>query len=108
MEWLFNLGSILFGLTAWALPVIQLVQRTHAGTKNNAVFSALSLGACAISLWMQIFYTDYLVMAGNWTELLGTSRTVAWLNTMVLVVTIILNEVALRICFRKELGVKKK
>ena len=54
--WL-NLGSLLLGLIAWILPVVNLVQHNKADHRNWVAFSVASVSACAISLCMQIFYT---------------------------------------------------
>jgi cytochrome c oxidase subunit 4 len=89
-SWL-NLGSLVLGLIAWILPVINLVRRNRKWT----VLSLASVSACAISLCMQIFYTDYLVRIADWSALMDTSSAVAMVSTLLLVVTIILNAVSL-------------
>lgn len=92
-SWL-NLGSLVFGLIAWILPVINLVQRNKADRRNWVVFSIASIGACAISLCLQIFYTDHLVKTEDWSALMDTSSAVATVATILLAVTIILNAAA--------------
>jgi len=59
------------------------------------VFSVASFSACAISLCMQIFYTDYLVNIADWAALLDTSHAVAWVAWVLLIVTMILNVITL-------------
>jgi cytochrome c oxidase subunit 4 len=46
--WL-NLGSLLLGLVAWVLPVVNLMHHNKADHRNWVVFSVASVGACAIS-----------------------------------------------------------
>jgi len=99
--WL-NLGSLILGLIAWILPVVNLVQRNKADHRNWVVFSIVSVSACAISLCMQIFYTNHLVEAEDWSALLDTSSAVALVAVILLVVTIILNTFSLAVYHRKK------
>ena len=92
--WL-NLGSLVLGLIAWVLPVVNLVQHKKADHRNWVAFSVASVSACAISLCMQIFYTDHLVKIEDWSALMDTSHAVALVATLLLVVTIILNAITL-------------
>lgn len=92
--WL-NFGSLILGLIAWALPVVNLMRQKTARHGNRAVFPVLSVGACAVSLCMQIFYTNHLVRIEDWSALLDTSRASALAAAALLLVTIILNAVAM-------------
>jgi hypothetical protein len=92
--WL-NLGSLVLGLIAWVLPVVNLVQRNKAEHRNRVVFSVASVSACAISLCMQIFYTDHLVKIEDWSALMDTSHAAALVATLLLIVTILLNVITL-------------
>jgi cytochrome c oxidase subunit 4 len=98
--WL-NLGSLVLGLIAWILPVVNLVQHNKADRRNWIIFSVASVSACAISLCMQIFYTDHLVKIEDWSALMDTSHAVALVATLLLVVTIILNAITLVVYYRK-------
>ena len=98
--WL-NLGSLVFGLIAWILPVVNLVQRNKADHRNWVVFSIVSVSACAISLCMQIFYTNHLVKLEDWSALMDTSSAVALIATILLVVTIMLNAFTLVVYYRE-------
>jgi cytochrome c oxidase subunit 4 len=98
--WL-NLGSLLLGLIAWILPVVNLVQHNKADHRNWVAFSVASVSACAISLCMQIFYTDHLVKIEDWSALMDTSSAVALVATVLLAVTIILNAITLVVYSRK-------
>lgn len=98
--WL-NLGSLALGLIAWILPVVNLMQHNKADRRNWAVFSVASLSACATSLCMQLFYSDYLVKIEDWSALMDTSSAVALVATILLVVTIILNAITLVVYYRK-------
>ncbi|MEL7657284.1 MAG: hypothetical protein AAGU75_15430 [Bacillota bacterium] len=100
--WL-NLGSLVLGLIAWILPVVNLAQHNKADHRNWVVFSVASISACAISLCMQIFYTDHLVKIEDWSALMDTSHAVALVATLLLVVTIILNAITLVVYYGKKL-----
>jgi len=58
---LLNLGSLLLGLIAWILPVINLANNNKAEHKNWVVISISSVSTCAIALYMQILYGNHLV-----------------------------------------------
>ena len=92
-SWL-NLGSLVLGLIAWILPVINLAAHTKAGRRSFIIFSVASVSACAISLCMQIFYTDYLVKIEDWSALMDTSHAVTLVSALLLAVTMILNTTA--------------
>ena len=98
--WL-NLGSLLLGLIAWILPVVNLVQHNKADRRNWMVFSVVSLSACAASLCMQLFYSAHLVTIEDWSALMDTSHAVALVAALLLAVTIILNAIALVVYSRK-------
>lgn len=86
--WL-NLGSLVLGLVAWILPIINLVKRNK--NEKWALYSIVSVSACVISLFFQIVYNDHLVRIGDWTALMDTSGAVVWLSLILTVVTILLN-----------------
>ncbi|MEZ4517454.1 MAG: hypothetical protein R3C44_11690 [Chloroflexota bacterium] len=92
--WL-NLGSLALGLIAWGLAIFNLVLPNKSNNKNWAVFSIMSLSACAVSLCLQIFYTNHLVTIEDWSALMDTSQTTAWVAAVLLIVTLILNAVTL-------------
>ncbi|KNZ40767.1 hypothetical protein [Acetobacterium bakii] len=98
--WL-NLGSFVLGLIAWILPVINLERRNKVGNRNWVGVSLASVSACAISLCMQMFYTNYLVKIEDWSALMDTSAAVAWVATMLLAVTIILNAITLIVYYKE-------
>ncbi len=100
--WL-NIGSLVLGLIAWVLPVVNLVQHNKADHRNWVIFSVVSVSACAISLCMQIFYTDHLVKIKDWSALMDTSHAVALVAASLLVVTIILNAITLVVYYEKKL-----
>lgn len=102
MSGLLNLGSLVLGLVAWILPAVNLVQHNKADHRNWVVFSVASVSACAISLCMQIFYTNHLVKIEDWSALMDTSSAVALVATILLVVTIILNAITFVVHYEKK------
>ncbi|MGQ9675754.1 MAG: hypothetical protein ACUVX1_08810 [Chloroflexota bacterium] len=99
---LLNMGSLLLGLIAWILPAISLVHHKKANHRNGVAFSVVSLSACAMSLCMQIYYTNHLVKIEDWSALMDTSSAVASVSALLLVVTIILNAIALAVYYGKK------
>ena len=90
-----NLGSLALGLLAWMLPVISLVRKKKAKDKTPVFLCAVSTGACAVSLCLQIFEMHRRVTLRDWSALMDTSGAVAWVAAVLLVVTIALNAAAL-------------
>lgn len=86
-------GSLVLGLIAWILPIINFMKMERLENKNWAVLSILSISACAISLCFQIFYNNHLVKLEDWTALMDTTGTSTVLSVVLLVVTIILNAI---------------
>jgi cytochrome c oxidase subunit 4 len=94
---LLNLGSLILGLIAWIFPVLSLTQYRRARRKNWFAFSAISLIACAVSLYMQLCYNRHLVIIGDWSALMDTTGAVVFAATVLLLVTIVLNAVTLAV-----------
>ncbi len=58
---LLNLGSLVLGLIAWILPVVNLMRYEKHDRKNWVALSITSISACAISLCFQTFYNNHLL-----------------------------------------------
>lgn len=89
---LLNVGSIVLGLIALILPVVELMRFNKTDQKN---LSVISLSACSISLFFQIFYNYHLVKIGDWSALMDTMGAVTFVAAVLLIVTIALNVIAL-------------
>ena len=98
--WL-NLGSLVFGLIAWILPGINLMQYKKANHRNMVVFSIASVSTCAIALCMQIYVTRLLVTREDWSALMDISPALVLVATTLLGVTLILNAITLVVYYRK-------
>jgi cytochrome c oxidase subunit 4 len=94
---LLNIGSLVLGLLAWILPMVNLTRYKKQNHKNWLVFSVISISACAISLCFQILYNYYLVRIEDWSALMDTMGTIAFSTTVLLIVTFILNAITLKI-----------
>lgn len=88
---LLNLASLVLGLIAWILPVVNLIQYKKFYQRNWAVLSILSFSACAISLCLQIFYNNHLVVIEDWSALMDITGTMSFVAAVLLIVTLILN-----------------
>ncbi|SEL24041.1 cytochrome c oxidase subunit 4 [Carnobacterium iners] len=91
--WL-NVGSLVLGLTAWIIPVVSIMQRKKKAN-NHSTMILLSMGACAIALWFQLSYNNYLVEINDLPALMDTIGTLNWVAAILLVVTIGLNIISL-------------
>lgn len=88
-------GSLALGLTAWILPVVNLMRYKKNNNKNWVAFSVMSVSACAISLYLQLVYSSHLVKINDLPALMDTIGTVAKASAVLLIVTIVLNGVTL-------------
>lgn len=94
--WL-NLASLVLGLIAWILPVVNLTRENKSENKNWVVLAIVSISACSISLCFQIFEIYYRVTVEDWGALLDTMYAVAFASATLLLVTVILNAVTLNV-----------
>nr|WP_255726777.1 hypothetical protein [Sporosarcina sp. ACRSM] len=99
-----NLGSLVLGLIAWLLPVVNLMHSKKHDNRNWVVLSMMSLIACAISLSFQIIYNNHLVNIEDWSALMDTSGAVTFAASTLLIVTIFLNAITLVVYRRRIAG----
>ena len=92
---LLNLGSLVLGLFAWALPVVILMQYRNHGRRNWLALSIMSISASAFSLWFQILEINHPVKIADWSALMDTTSAVAWVSAVLLIVTVLLNAITL-------------
>ncbi|UOQ84701.1 hypothetical protein [Gracilibacillus salinarum] len=99
IDWgLFNVGSLLLGLVAWIIPVINLVRYKNNDYRNWGVLAVISISACAISLYFQIVYHYHLVDIEDWSALMDTSGAVVRVGGVLLIVTLLLNAITAILC----------
>ena len=87
---IYNIGSIILGIIAWASAGIAIAKSKRAQT-----LSAVSFVACIISLFLQLLEMSNRVNLGDYAAIEDTIRAVILAATLLIVVTIILNSVAL-------------
>ena len=91
---LLNLGSIVLGLTAIALPLVYLAGRGDAIRRRWPVWTVGSLMCCMVALCLQPFYTNHLIEIEDWGALLDTTWGVAYYSAGLVGVVIFLNLVS--------------
>lgn len=99
---LLNPASLLLGLIAWILPIVNIVNHKKLNNKNWANLSVISMGACATSIYFQILYNNHLVNINDWTAIMDIIGSSVFLSSALLVVTIILNIINLLIYHDKK------
>jgi cytochrome c oxidase subunit 4 len=90
MMYLLNLGSLLFGLASWVIPLIPLVARKFSASRSiKAIFA--SLVSVIFALVMQILYTNHLVDIEDWSALIDTQGTVVLAGSVLSAIALVLN-----------------
>lgn len=90
---LLNLGALILGLIAWALPVVSLF------TKRNTAAGSFAL--CGISLLLETMYTQHLVDIGDWSAMEDTHYAVTFAAKTLVIITAALNFLAFVVRKRK-------
>jgi cytochrome c oxidase subunit 4 len=94
MYFLLNLGSLLFGLASWIIPLVLLISNKFSISRSiKAIFT--SLASVIISLMMQIFYTNHLVDIKDWSALMDTQGSLVFVSSVLSGVAIVLNGILL-------------
>ena len=91
MNGFLNIGSLVLGLIALGLPVVNLIKYKNDKHKHWNTFSILSMTACAVSIYFQIYVTYILVRMPDWPALDDTIGAVTLVSLILLIVTITLN-----------------
>lgn len=99
-----TIGSLILGLIAWILPIINIILYNNYNNKKRFIFSVISLGACAISLWFQIIYNNYLVKIEDWSALMDTTHALVVVSSVLVIVTIVLNVISLFIYGHRQIN----
>ena len=99
MAW-FNVGSLVLGLIAWILPIVNLAKYNKVKHTNWIVLLFTSMSACTISVLFQIVYQKHLVQIEDWSAIMDTIWGVLFVSTVLIVGTITLNLITI-IKYRK-------
>lgn len=89
--WL-NVGSLLLGLIAWILPLINLANGKKSG--YSVKLSLFSISACATALFFQIYYQYHLVEIEDWAAIMDTTGGVLFVSAILLIGTLLLNTIS--------------
>lgn len=92
---LLNLGSLGLGLVAWILAIVNLINYQNKNKNNWTIRAILSLSACAIAIYFQMIYSNYLVKIEDWSALMDIAGAANFVAGVLLAVTILLNGVSL-------------
>lgn len=92
---LLNPASLILGLIAWILPIINITKYKNQNHKNWATLSIMSMAACSVSLCFQIIYNNHLVNINDWTALMDITGTLVFVSSVLVIVTIVLNIITL-------------
>lgn len=98
--WL-NIFSLLLGLIAWVLPIYNIINYQKKHPTRWVILSLVSMGACATSLCLQIFYNHYLVTIKDWSALMDITGGVAFAAGTLFMITIILNAVTVILYYNR-------
>jgi cytochrome c oxidase subunit 4 len=93
MNAFWNLGSVVFGLIAWGLPVFSLMLDNKQKRKHWSALCAVSISACSLAMKLQLNEVKYRVGIGDWSALEDTSGAVAAVSSILFTVTIVLNAI---------------
>ncbi|MGX7394672.1 hypothetical protein [Carnobacterium mobile] len=88
-------GSLGLGLIAWILAIVNLIRYKNNRRQHWATFSILSVAACAVALYFPLVYSSHLVNIGDLSALMDTIATITSAAAILLIVTLILNGLAL-------------
>src|SRR5699024_7433507 len=89
------IGSLVFGLIAWILPVVNIMRYRDQNYENWILLSVVSLSACSVSLFLWIYSFYERVKAEDWGALMDTISVIASVPAILLIGTIILNAITL-------------
>ena len=95
------LGSLVLGLIAWILPSVSISRYKRNYNMNWAIYSIISISACAVAISFQVIYSNHIVKIGDWSALMDTSGTITMLSIFLLISTLVLNVISLRMHYSK-------
>jgi cytochrome c oxidase subunit 4 len=95
-----NLSSLTFGITAWILPLINILK--YKKCDKWYVLSISSISFCALSIFFQLYYQNYLVKIDDLPALMDTIGASAFLSAVLLLITIILNAINMILFLQKD------
>lgn len=94
-----NIGSLILGVCAWLFGVLAIGTPKASPAHRNTV---VSFGLCTVSLLLQVLEVNRRVLLGDYAAIEDTIRAVVIASIALVVITIILNLVALRKAKKKQ------
>lgn len=101
---LLNLASLVLGLTAWALPLIALIERKDKNKKRMMKQTGFSFIFCILAIWLQLHYQSYLVSIEDWAALADTADAVVVASNVLIAFTLIFNAMVFKRYRRKAMA----
>ena len=89
---MFNIGSLILGACAWLLGGLAIGTPNAFSSHRNTL---VSFGLCTVSLVFQLLEVNRRVIIGDYAAIDDTIRVVVIASVALVVITIILNVVAL-------------
>lgn len=87
-SWL-NLGSVLLGVLALALPIIVMIRKAKSVKVCFCIL--LSMSFCLLAVLFQMAYGNHLVAIEDWSALMDTSEATLSLSAKLSLFTALLN-----------------
>ena len=94
MSAIFNIGSLVLGLISWIIPVVVIYKCSKRD--NRGKFIGISFTSCGLALLLQLFEIRHRVYLHDWSALLDTIDILSGVAVILVLVTIILNSIALK------------
>lgn len=95
MSWL-NVGSLLLGLVAWALPIMGIIKKRSLSDTHHILLVLSSMGAALLAVFFQLLYNWYLVSIEDFGALSDTMYAIVFAAFILIVATILLNGISIR------------
>lgn len=101
-EILLSLSSIVCGALAWFLPFVIFFRYLRGSTRLAPVLSFISAGACGLALWFQLITHQLRTDLGDWSYFMDTADALVKISGALVIITLMLNAIALFLCYQKE------
>ncbi|KGX91377.1 hypothetical protein N781_04780 [Pontibacillus halophilus JSM 076056 = DSM 19796] len=86
-----NIGTLLLGLLACTLPIVNLVQGNQSLQRPFLINLLISMGACALALCLQMVNLYQLVKREDFSALMDLAGSITTVASTLVIVTVLLN-----------------
>lgn len=94
-----SIGSILFGLLAWGIPLFSIEKKHPSQAAHRS--SCISFLCCAISLWLQLLEVQHRVQIDDMVAVMDTIDAVVSIAVVLIVGTVLTNLLSYKISFER-------